>query len=335
MLLVRHVNDMSESERGSVIALGNFDGFHRGHQVVVGEAGRIARKEGCPLALFTTEPHPRSYFSPDSGSYRLTPFRERSRLFEHFGIDILFVLAFDDELAGTTASDFVGQVLARDLGVSRIVVGHDYRFGKGREGTAAMLQALAGEVGIGVTVVSPVGAEGEGAIQYSSTMVRKALQSGDVRQAASILGHWWSVNGRVIEGEKRGRQIGFPTANVALGDSLVPALGVYAVRVSFDGEGAKTYDGVANIGTRPTFDGEGVLLEAHVFDLDEGLYDRHARVELIEFIRAEKKFDGLDALKAQIAEDCEAARAVLAEHASAHVGQTLPSLDAYLAGTSA
>lgn len=332
MRLIRHVDEIPAAARGCVVALGNFDGFHRGHQAVIGEAGRIARAMGVPLAVMVTEPHPVRFFAPDTPPFRLTPFRERAQLLEDFGVDSLLVLPFDKDLAGMSAQDFVLDILIGGLGALHVVVGYDYRFGKKRGGDTAMLGWMGEMEGFGLTVMEPVtvGLEGFAGEIYSSTLIRNALRAGEARKAAALLGHWWSINGRVAKGDQRGRTIGFPTANVELGDSLEPKLGVYAVRVIVEGED-DYHQGVANIGRRPTFDKRDILLEVHLFDFSGDLYDRHVRVELVAFLREERKFSGLDALKAQIQEDARTARTVLAEpeNARSHLG--VPTLDRYLA----
>jgi len=331
MRLLRHVNELKESERGCVVALGNFDGFHRGHQVVIGEAGRLARSMGLNLAVMVTEPHPVSFFAPNAPAFRLTPFRERAQLLEDFGVDQLLVLPFDKDLASMSAQDFVLNILVEGLDTKHVFVGYDYRFGKGRGGGTDVLGYMGDMEGFGLTVVDAVtvGLEGYAGEVYSSTVVRKALQNGEARKAAALLGHWFSINGRVTEGDQRGRTIGFPTANIELGESLQPKLGVYAVRVHI--EGAKdAVLGVANIGNRPTFDKRDVLLEAHLFDFSEDIYEKHLRVELVAFLRPEMKFDGLESLKAQIQKDSRVARIVLAEPENASDRLEAPSLEKYL-----
>lgn len=331
MKLFRHATRLPDDCRDSVAALGNFDGFHRGHQAVVGEAGRIAHAKGKKLAVFTTEPHPRSFFSNEGDRFRLTPFRQRANLLESFGVDLLFVMPFDEALAATEAALFVTDILARDLGISHAVIGYDYRFGKGRLGDAELLRETGKKCGIGVSVVEPisVGVEGAAGEVYSSTLVRDALRRGEARRAAALLGHWWTVNGRVIEGDKRGRTIGFPTANMTLQESLVPAHGVYAVRVKLE-DSAEVLEGVANVGRRPTFSDAGVLLEVHLFDFDEDIYGQHQSVELVGFIRRERKFDGIDSLKEQIAKDCKVAHGILADPENARSRFEPPTLDRYL-----
>lgn len=331
MRLFRHVNELEKSERGCVVALGNFDGFHRGHQVVIGEAGRLAREMGLNLTVVVTEPHPVNYFAPHVPAFRLTPFRERAQLLENFGIDQLLVLPFDKDLASMSAQDFVLDVLCEGLDAKHVFVGYDYRFGQGRGGGTDVLGYMGEMEGFGLTVIKAVtvGLEGYAGEVYSSTVVRKALQNGEARKAAAILGHWFTINGRVTEGDQRGRTIGFPTANIELGESLEPKHGVYAVRVRIE-DSDETVNGVANIGKRPTFDKRDVLMEVHLFDFDERIYDKHLRVELVTFLRPEMKFDGLDSLKAQIDKDCRVAKIVLAEPENASKRLQAPTLENYL-----
>ncbi len=331
MRVFRHLEEYTRKDRGAVVALGNFDGFHRGHQVVIGEAGRLARSMGVNLTVVVTEPHPVSFFAPHIPPFRLTPFRERAQLLESFGVDHLLVLPFDKDLAGLAAQDFVKNILLDAIGALHVFVGYDYRFGKGRGGGTDVLNWMGYMEGFGLSVIQPVtvGLEGYAGDVYSSTLIRKALQNGEARKAAALLGHWWSINGRVTKGDQRGRTIGFPTANVEMGESLQPKLGVYAVRVMVEGEG-KILNGVANIGKRPTFDKRDILLEVHLFDFEGDLYNSHLRVQLIAFLRSEQKFDGIDALKKQITTDGKVARIVLAEPENNAGRLEAPSLDRYL-----
>lgn len=309
MRIFRH-DTVAAAERGAVVAIGNFDGIHLGHQAVIGEAGRIARAGGLPHAVLTFEPHPRRVFRPDDPPFRLTPFRAKSRHLEALGVDLLFTLHFDPAFAQRSAADFIEGVLVRNLGVRHAVVGYDFVFGHQRGGTPALLQGRGAELGFGVTVVGPIAAQG-GAV-YSSTRIRELLGTGKPRQAAALLGRFWEIEGRVERGDARGRSIGFPTANLMLDDYLRPAAGVYAVRAGIEEDGRTLWhDGVANLGRRPTFGGSDLRLEAHLFDFDRDLYGRHLRVALIEHLRAERKFPGIDALKAQIAADVTQARALL------------------------
>lgn len=325
MEIIRHPEAVPDALKGAVIALGNFDGFHRGHQAVVGAARRIAREAGAPLALFTTEPHPRSFFRPEDPPFRLTPFRERAHLFEAFGVDLLLCMTFDLALSRHSPEAFVASILVGHLAATHVVTGFDYRFGKGRAGDADLLRKLGDIHGFAVTSIAPVttGDAGGEPVIYSSSVIRETLQKGDVRQAAELLGHWWTISGRVIEGDRRGRTIGFPTANVELGDSIHPLHGVYAVRVEIEGE-TTIFDAVANIGRRPTFDKRDVLLEVHIPGFDGDIYGRHLRVEFVAFLRGERKFDGLEALKAQIGADTGAALATLRDPAHARARLTLP-----------
>lgn len=315
MRLFRHYTELPADVRGGVVALGNFDGVHLGHQAVIGQAQAIAREKGLPCGVMSFEPHPRSVFKPDRPSFRLTPFRIKARLIEEMGLDFLVMQHFDLAFAAHSAEAFVDQALVAGLGVRHVVVGYDYEFGKGRSGHGALLQQMAADRGFAVTLVAPVSAEG-GAV-YSSTAVRHALSEGRPEEAARILGRWWEIEGRVEHGDARGRKIGFPTANIEIADYLQPASGVYAVFVRMDnGAGAAGphlwRPGVANFGSRPTFDKQGRLLEVHLFDFEGDLYARHLRVALVSHLRSERKFDSLDALKNQIVEDSQHARRILA-----------------------
>ena len=294
--------------------MGNFDGLHLGHAALIGEARDRARAAGVSAAVLTFEPHPRSVFMPEGEPYRLTPFRVKEREIARLGVDLLFVQHFDAAFSKKSAESFVEEVIAGAVGATHIVVGHDCTFGNKRRGTPEMLRAEGARHGFGVTVVEPV--HGPDAAVYSSTRIRELLKAGKPREAAKQLGRFWEIDGRVMTGDRRGRTIGFPTANLGLGEYLRPMFGVYAVRVSGDGPddplGGRTIDGVANLGLRPTVGTPEPRLEAHLFDIDTDLYGRHLRVSLVDFIRPEKKFTGLDALTAQIAEDAARARALLA-----------------------
>jgi riboflavin kinase/FMN adenylyltransferase len=294
--------------------MGNFDGLHRGHAVLIGRARDLARETGRPAGVLTFEPHPRSVFVPTTEPFRLTPFRVKERELARLGIDLLFVQHFDLAFSKKSAEEFVGEVIVGAIGASHVVVGWDCTFGNRRRGTPDLLQAAGLQHGFEVTVIEPV--RGEDATVYSSTHIRELLKAGKPREAAALLGRFWEIDGRVATGNKRGRTIGFPTANLGLDDYLHPAFGVYAVRVSGDGAddplAGRTIGGVANIGLRPTVGGLVPRLEAHLFDVDVDLYGRHLRVALVDFIRPEQKFTGLDALKSQIAADAARARAILA-----------------------
>ena len=293
--------------------MGNFDGLHRGHAVLIGRARDLARETGRPAGVLTFEPHPRSVFVPTTEPFRLTPFRVKERELARLGIDLLFVQHFDLAFSKKSAEEFVGEVIVGAIGASHVVVGWDCTFGNRRRGTPDLLQAAGLQHGFEVTVIEPD--RGEDATVYSSTHIRELLKAGKPREAAALLGRFWEIDGRVATGDKRGRTIGFPTANLGLDDYLHPAFGVYAVRVSGDGAddplAGRTIGGVANVGLRPTVGGLVPRLEAHLFDIDVDLYGRHLRVALVDFIRPEQKFASLDALKAQIAEDAARARTIL------------------------
>ncbi|MDD9877469.1 MAG: bifunctional riboflavin kinase/FAD synthetase [Magnetovibrio sp.] len=310
MRIYRHYQTLPDEARGAAIAIGNFDGVHLGHQAVIGEAGRIARDTGAPWAVLTFEPHPRRVFQPDQPPFRLTPFRAKARALEAMGVDAMIVQRFNRTFSQRPAEDFVRDVLVDGFGARHVVAGYDFVFGHNRGGNCEMLLAMGQELGFGFTAVSA--GEAEGGAVYSSTGIRDCLRAGDMRGAAAILGRPFAIEGRVASGDKRGRQIGFPTLNLHLGSVVRPALGVYAVRAGLhDGGGTRWIDGVANVGKRPTFGGEDVILEAHLLDFDGDLYGQLVVVSLIEHIRAEKRFDGVDALRAQIAADTERAREIL------------------------
>lgn len=309
MRIFRHFAELPAAVRGGVVALGNFDGVHLGHQAVIGTALARAKNHGVPAGVMTFEPHPRAVFDPSHPPFRLTPFRIKARLIEALGVDFLLMQHFDKAFAAHTADQFIEEVLIKGLGARAVVTGYDFCFGKGRAGTVAMLRGRP-EFET-VTVDAQGGSDGQ---VYSSNLIRQTLLDGHPDRAAALLGRAWEIEGRVETGDQRGRTIGFPTANVHLADYMRPAVGVYAVRAGIDqGTGTVWHDGVANLGRRPTFDKQDLILEAHLFDFDGDLYGRHLRVALAGYIRPERKFDGLPSLKAQIAADCEAARAILSE----------------------
>jgi riboflavin kinase/FMN adenylyltransferase len=274
----------------------------------------LAHATGKTAGVMTFEPHPRLFFKPDQEPFRLSPFRIKARLIEALGLDYLYLQAFDREFSQRTAENFVTEILVGGLGVSHIVVGADYIFGFQRRGNVAMLNELAARHGFAVTSVGE--RKRPDGVRYSSTNVRNLLKEGRPQEAAQLLGRYWEIEGRVEYGDARGRLLGFPTANLPYRDYLHPKKGVYAVRAGID-QGADTvwHDGVANFGHRPTFDHKDVLLEVHLFDFTGDLYGKHLRVALVDYLRPEQKFAGLDALKAQIVEDSRRARELLAGHA--------------------
>jgi riboflavin kinase/FMN adenylyltransferase len=316
MRIIRHIENIPEELRGGAVAVGNFDGMHRGHQALIQQCRAMADAVDGPAVALTFEPHPRSLFQADAPPFRLTPFRSKARLLADLGVDCLTSLRFDRKVSQQPAEDFIKTVLVEGLGARHVIVGYDFVFGHRRAGNAAMLQEFGDRHNFIVSVLEPVTHDDD---VCSSTIIRVDLETGRCRRAAELLGHWWEVEGRVRSGEKRGRLLGFPTANLHLRDTaLRPALGVYAIRFGLSENGAtKWYPGVANLGNRPTFDGKGITLESHLFDFDADIYGRHARVAFIEHLRPEIKFDGLDAIKAQIALDGEQARDILADPANA------------------
>jgi riboflavin kinase/FMN adenylyltransferase len=299
---------LPEHLRGAIIALGNFDGFHLGHQAVVGEAVSWARAQGRPCIVASFDPHPVEFFAPGSPPFRLSTFDQRQEWFAAAGADALLIFAFDAAMAASTAQHWVHTMLGQQLGAAGVVTGEDFTFGKGRSGTTAVLKALGADIGMATRAVAPVMLDGE---VVSSSRIRRALQAGDPQEAARLLTRPFAIRGQVQHGDKLGREIGFPTANLALGDYLRPAYGIYAVTGRLpDGRVLK---GAANIGVRPHFDPPKLLLEPHFFDFAEDLYGQEIEVAFRAFLRPEAKFASLDALMAQIASDCDAARALLAQ----------------------
>lgn len=294
---------MPERWRGGVIALGNFDGFHKGHQAVVGRAIERARAKGVPSLVATFNPHPVRLFRPDTPPFRLTMLSQRARLYAEAGADAMVVLPFNAELAALTAEEFVAQRLA---GVSAVVTGEDFTFGKGRGGNVTVLAELGRTYGFEAEAVAPVAEGGE---IISSSRIREALQTGDCETATRLLTRPFTVEGEVQHGDKNGRDLGYPTANIEMGQYLRPRYGVYAVRGRLpDG---RIVNGAANMGVRPQFDPPKEWLEPHFFDFAEDLYGQTIEVEFHAFIRPEAKFETLTALKAQIEKDCAEARRLL------------------------
>ncbi|QDX27735.1 bifunctional riboflavin kinase/FAD synthetase [Sphingomonas suaedae] len=292
--------------RGGIVALGNFDGFHRGHQAVVGRAVSRARAEGRPAIVATFDPHPVRHFQPDTPPFRLTTLDQRERLFAAAGADAMLVFQFDGTLASLSARAFAEQRLCGLIGAGGVVTGADFTFGKGRDGNVAVLAQLGAELGFSVDTVAPVSEDDQ---IISSSRIRDALREGRPRDAAALLTRPFAIEGVVEPGAKLGRDLGYPTANLRLGSYLRPRYGIYAVRGRLsDGT---VLDGVANLGIRPTIDPPVELLEPYFFNFSGDLYGQTIEVELIEFLRDEAKYDDLDALKVQIARDCDAAREAL------------------------
>ena len=304
--VIHHTDIMPGDLRGAVAALGNFDGFHLGHQAVAGAAIDKARASGRPAIIATFDPHPVRHFAPHIPPFRLTTLDQRREIFARAGADAMLVFAFGEELASTTAEDFIAKLLVGHLGLSAVVTGEDFTFGKARGGNIAMLQEFGNQHGLESLAVGPV-EDGRGVI--SSSRIRDALKAGDITAANHLLTRPFAVRGAVQHGDKNGRLLGFPTANIDMAHYLRPRYGIYAVRGRLpDG---RLLDGAANLGIRPTFDPPKELLEPYFFNFGEDLYGQEIEVEFHAFIRPEAKFDDLDSLKSQMIKDCEEARILL------------------------
>jgi riboflavin kinase/FMN adenylyltransferase len=299
--------DTPKLARGASIAMGNFDGVHLGHQSVID----LARHDDTPLGILTFEPHPREFFAPTAQPFRLMNAEARQNRLARLGVDILFQLPFDAAMAAFTAEAFARNVLHEALNIGHVVVGGDFCFGQGRSGTAEMLQSFGQKMGFDVTI-APLITAAHGPI--SSTAVRVALSDGRPREAAAMLGHWHRIEGEVLHGAKRGRELGYPTANMSITGLHPPRFGVYAVKVDvLTGKHQGSYDGAASMGVRPMFGQNLPNLETFIFDFDGDLYGEHLSIALVDYLRYEAKFDTLDALLVQMAGDCARARTILAE----------------------
>jgi riboflavin kinase/FMN adenylyltransferase len=291
-----------------VYAIGNFDGAHLGHAAVIARSKKLAAELGAPAAALTFEPHPADFFAGQPVVFRLTSQPIKARALEDLGLDGIVVLSFDGELAGLTAEEFVRKILVERLDVRAVVVGWDFHFGKARGGSPRFLVEAGARHGFRVEVIEKVEAGSAGAPAISSTAIRRALESGDVKAAAKLLGRPYTIEGVVIAGQKLGRTLGIPTANIALPPTNRLAHGIYAVRASVEG---KCFDGVASFGTRPTVDNGAPLLEVFLFDFSGDLYGKTMEVAFEAYLRPELKFDGLEALKAQMEDDVVKAKAAL------------------------
>ncbi len=310
MQIIRDYQFVLPEDRGAAAAIGNFDGVHRGHQAVIDIARTRARELSCPLGVVTFEPHPRQYFAPDAPPFRLMNAKARAHRLEKLGVEKLYELNFNAALSSLTAEQFCTDVIAAGFGLRHVVVGADFRFGKGRAGTPELLQKMGAELGFGVTV-APLVADEKG--EFSSTAIRQALTEGRPEDAARMLGHWHRIEGRVTAGDQRGRDLGFPTANLLIDGLHPPKFGVYAVLVDIlEGPHAGSYKGAASIGMRPTFGGDYPNLEVYIFDFSGDIYGCEISVALVAFQRPEEKYDSLDALIAQIEKDCTESRRILA-----------------------
>lgn len=309
MKIIRDFQFVDQSDRGASAAIGNFDGVHRGHQYVIDIARAEAEKRRAPLGVMTFEPHPREYFAPDAPDFRLMNAEARANRLKWLGVDKLYELTFNDTLSALTPEDFAQRVIVDGLGLSHVVVGRDFHFGAKRAGDTETLKDLGRALGFGVTVAPLMEVDG---LEISSTAIREALSEGRVRDAATMLGHWHRIDGIVIRGDQRGRDLGYPTVNMALTGLHQPRFGVYAVKVDvLSGPHKGAYHGAASVGVRPTF-GENIPnIETYLFDFQGDLYGAHLSVALVDYLRPEEKFDSLDALITQMDADCAEARAIL------------------------
>jgi riboflavin kinase/FMN adenylyltransferase len=307
MDVVRVWRDVPPGLKGAALAIGNFDGVHRGHQAVLGEAIGIAEREGRRSGAVIFEPHPRQFFTPEQPFFRLTPLPLKLELLAALGLDQTFVIEFNRELAALSAEAFAAEVISGGLGASHVVVGHDFAYGKGRSGTTEALAQFGQKLGFGVDVVAPVGT---GGATFSSSRIRDQLRAGEVEQAAEQLGYWWRVHGKVGQGAGRGKGLGFPTINLALEPGQDVRHGIYAMRVH---HGGKRYPAAGYVGARPTFGKGEPVLEAYLLDFSGDLYGEEVEAEFIAFLRPDETFAGADELAAKMRDDCDKARAVLAK----------------------
>ena len=297
--------DVPAQAKGAVLAIGNFDGVHRGHQAVLGRARDLAKATGKRSGAVVFEPHPREFFAPDQPFFRLTPLPVKLELLEALGLDETFIIAFDPELSGLSAETFASEVVAKGLGASHVVVGYDFTFGKGRTGTPAELEVLGAKLGFGVDIVEPVESDG---VVFSSSNIRDYLRNGEMVEAAEQLGYWWRVRGTVERGAGRGKGLGFPTVNLPLAKGQDIAHGIYAVRVEHKGH---CYAAAGYVGPRPTFGGGEPVLEAYLLDFEGDLYGEEVEVEFIEKLRHDATFADGEALAAQMHHDCAQVRSLL------------------------
>ncbi len=311
MRIIRDTLFLDPYDRGAAAAIGNFDGVHLGHQAVIDIARAEARRLGVSLGVMTFEPHPRQFFAPDAPAFRLMSAGTRAHRMAKLGVEKLYEVPFNAGLAGLAPREFAERVIHQRLGLTHIVIGADFRFGKGRTGSAEDLVAFGAEFGFGVTVAELIElAQGE----VSSTAIRNALTEGRPRDAAAMLGHWHRIDGEVIRGDQRGRDLGFPTANISIEGLHPPRHGVYAVKVDvLSGPHEGTYDGASSIGVRPTFGFNHPNCETFLFDFKGDLYGADISVALVDYLRPEEKFDSLGALITQMHADCDQARRILAD----------------------
>jgi len=309
MQIIRDYQFAEPDDRGASAAIGNFDGVHLGHQAVIDIARQHAMQLNCPLGVMTFEPHPRQYFAPDSPDFRLMSAETRANRLQKLGIEKLYELNFNDTLSNLSAEDFARDVIKGGLGLSHVVVGADFHFGKGRSGNAQNLAEFGADFGFGVTIADLIEV-GDG--EVSSTAIRQALTDGRPADAAKMLGHWHRIDGEVIRGDQRGRDLGFPTANMSITGLHPPKFGVYVVKIDvLTGPHSGSYNGAASMGVRPMFGENLPNLETYIFDFKGDIYGAHVSVALVEYLRPEAKFDSVDALITQMNADCTRAREIL------------------------
>lgn len=310
MRVIRDYSFVDPADRGASVAIGNFDGVHVGHQKVIDIARQAAEASGAPLGILTFEPHPREFFAPEAPPFRLMSREARANRLEKLGVARLYELGFNATLSALSPEDFARNVIADGLGLTHVVVGSDFCFGKARAGNSTDLSAFGQQMGFGVTITELLATDNR---QVSSTAIRAALSEGRPRDAAGMLGHWHRIDGDVISGEQRGRDLGYPTANMSLAGLHMPKFGVYAVLVDvLDGPHAGAYQGAASLGIRPMFRGEEPNIETFLFDFSGDLYGAPLSVALVDYLRPEQTFAGLDAFIAQMDADCARARQILA-----------------------
>lgn len=309
MRIIRDTAYVDPADRGAAAAIGNFDGVHIGHQAVIDLTRAAAKAANAPLGIMTFEPHPRSYFSKDKTPFRLMNAEARANRLAKLGVEKLYEVPFNTGLASLTPEAFAQEIIADQLGLAHVVVGADFCFGKDRAGNVESLTTFGAQMGFGVTV-APIVALDTGNV--SSTAIRAALTDGKPREAAAMLGHWHRIEGEVIRGDQRGRDLGYPTANMSIAGLHPPKFGVYAVKVDvLTGPHQGTYDGAASIGVRPMFGENLPNCETFIFDFKGDLYGSHLSVALVDYLRPELKFDGLEALISQMDADCDQAREIL------------------------
>jgi len=305
MEIIRGLHSLQKHHKGNVVTVGNFDGVHLGHQEIIKQLKKHASKFGVPLTVITFHPNPQEFFAPETAPAKLTRFHDKMRLLEEYGVDRVLNIPFSASLAQLEADDFIKNILVDGLDTKHLVIGDDFRFGKNRKGDFKLLQNAGESYEFSIEATPTYCVENE---RVSSTRIRQAMARGDLSLAEKLLGRTFNISGHVAHGDKRGRIIGFPTANIRLKQQIAPTNGVYAVKITgLDNE----YSGVANIGVRPTVDGSQYLLEVHLFNFDQTIYNKRINVHFEEFIRTEQKFDDLDTLVEQIKQDSTTAKELL------------------------